>query len=75
MLNEHQKHWGVDQWAAFLSARALPCMPRSKLRLLELETELGDSLSAHDLANLAGDDPLRIGRNDSAMKQARPLAQ
>ena len=57
MLNENQKHWGVDQWAAFLSARALPCMPRSKLRLLELETELGDSLSAHDLANLAGADP------------------
>ena len=32
-------------------------MPRSKLRLLELETELGDSLSAHDLASLAGADP------------------
>jgi len=57
VLNENQKHWGVDQWAAFLSARALPCMPRSKLRLLELETELGDSLSAHDLASLAGADP------------------
>ncbi|MBK7462283.1 MAG: HDOD domain-containing protein [Betaproteobacteria bacterium] len=57
MLNENQKHWGVDQWAAFLSARALPCMPRSKARLLELEAELGDSLSAHDLANLAGADP------------------
>lgn len=57
MLNENQKHWGVDQWAAFLSARALPCMPRSKLRLLELEAELGDRLSAHDLASLAGADP------------------
>ena len=57
MLNENQKHWGVDQWAAFLSARALPCMPRSKLRLLELEAELGDKLSAHNLASLAGADP------------------
>lgn len=57
MLNENQKHWGVDQWAAFVSARALPCMPRSKARLLELEAELGENLSAHDLANLAGADP------------------
>lgn len=57
MLNEYQKHWGVDQWAAFLSARTLPCMPRSKARLLELEAELGESLSAHDLAKLADADP------------------
>jgi len=57
VLNENQKHWGVDQWAAFLSARTLPCMPRSKIRLLELEAELGENLSAHDLANLAGADP------------------
>ncbi|MDP3637872.1 MAG: HDOD domain-containing protein [Azonexus sp.] len=57
MLNENQKHWGVDQWAAFLSGRALPCMPRSKVRLLELEAEFSENLSAHDLANLAGADP------------------
>ncbi|PKO89133.1 MAG: hypothetical protein CVU16_12630 [Betaproteobacteria bacterium HGW-Betaproteobacteria-10] len=57
MLNENQKHWGVDQWAAFLSARALPCMPRSKVRLLELEAEFSENLAAHELANLAGADP------------------
>jgi hypothetical protein len=57
LLSENQRHWGVDQWAAFLSARELPCMPRSKTRLLELETERGDRLSANDLAELAGADP------------------
>ena len=57
MLTKNQKDWGVDQWAAYLSAHALPCMPRSKVRLLELETEKGESLSAHDLAELAGTDP------------------
>ena len=57
MLSKNQKDWGVDQWAAYLSAHALPCMPRSKTRLLELETEKGERLSAHDLAELAGTDP------------------
>ena len=57
MLTKNQTNWGVDQWAAFLSARALPCMPRSKVLLLEVETEMGDSLSAHELANIAGADP------------------
>jgi hypothetical protein len=37
VLTENQKRWGVDQWAAYLSSRELPCMPRSKARLLELE--------------------------------------
>ena len=57
MLQEHQKRWGVDQWAAYLSARELPCMPRSKARLLELETERGERLAARDLADIAGADP------------------
>lgn len=57
MLTEHQRHWGVDQWAAFLSARELPCMPRSKAQLLELESSLGDQLSARELADIAGADP------------------
>lgn len=57
VLSDNQRHWGVDQWAAFLSARDLPCLPRSKTRLLELETERGENLSAHDLAELAGADP------------------
>lgn len=57
MLSDNQRHWGVDQWAAFLSAREIPCMSRSKTRLLELETERGEHLSANDLAELAGADP------------------
>ena len=57
VLSDNQRHWGVDQWAAFLSARELPCMSRSKTRLLELETERGEHLSANDLAELAGADP------------------
>lgn len=57
MLSENQRHWGVDQWAAFLSARDIPCMPRSKSRLLEIEEERGDRISANDLASLAGADP------------------
>ncbi len=44
MLSEHQRHWGVDQWAAYLSGHELPCMPRSKATLLELESTLGDDL-------------------------------
>ena len=57
MLSEHQKHWGIDQWAAYLSAQELPCMPRSKTRLLELEATQGDKLAARELAEIAGDDP------------------
>ena len=56
MLSENQKHWGVDQWAAYLSNRELPCLPRSKARLLELESEHGDRLSARDLADIAAAD-------------------
>jgi HD-like signal output (HDOD) protein len=57
LLTENQKRWGVDQWAAFLSNRDLPCMPRSKSRLLELEAERGEQLSARDLADIAAADP------------------
>lgn len=57
MLTKYQEDWGVDQWAAFLSAHSLPCMPRSKIRLLELEAQFGETLSAHDLAEIAGADP------------------
>lgn len=58
MLTEHQKHWGVDQWAAYLSHRELPCMPRSKALLRQLEECRGESLSALELADIAGSDPL-----------------
>lgn len=56
MLTQHQLRWGVDQWAAYLSAQSLPCMPRSKLLLLALEEVSGDRLSAKELAGIANGD-------------------
>lgn len=57
MLTEHQKHWGVDQWAAFLTNQVVPCMPRSKLMLHALEEMQGENLSAADLTALVIGDP------------------
>lgn len=57
VLSENQKRWGVDQWAACLSSRELPCMPRSKARLLDLESAQGERLAARDLADIAAADP------------------
>lgn len=57
MLTEHQKHWGVDQWAAHLTAQTIPCMPRSKLMLRALEETQGENLSAADLTSLVISDP------------------
>ena len=74
MLSIHQMHWGVDQWAAFLTAHELPCMPRSKVRLLELEESLGEQLSAHDLATIASADPflcLRLLREAESHRTQR----
>jgi hypothetical protein len=57
MLTEHQRHWGVEQWAAYLTAQELPSMLRSKMMLLALEETKGDALSAKELADLASSDP------------------
>ena len=57
MLSSYQRQWGVDQWAAYLSGMELPCMPRSKARLLELQTERGEALAAADLADIVSADP------------------
>lgn len=57
MLSTYQREWGVDQWAAYLSAQDLPCMPRSKARLLELQAERGERLAAVELAEIASADP------------------
>lgn len=57
MLKEHQRRWGVDQWAAYLSGHELPCMPRSKSQLLELESSRGEELSPRELADIAAADP------------------
>lgn len=53
MLTEHQKHWGVDQWAAFLTHQTMPCMPRSKRFLRALERAEGEDLCAADLSRIA----------------------
>ena len=74
MLTEHQKHWGVDQWAAYLSSLELPCMPRSKARLLELEAERGERLAARELADIAAADPflcLRLLREAESHRAQR----
>ncbi len=57
MLTDYQKHWGVDQWAAYLTAQAIPCMGRSKLMLRALEETQGENLSAADLTSLVISDP------------------
>lgn len=57
MIKEHQRRWGVDQWATYLSGHPLPCMPRSKIQLLELESSQGEKLSPLELADIAAADP------------------
>lgn len=74
MLNERQKHWGVDQWAAFLTSQTLPCMARSKLALQAFEEAEGDELSAADLSALALADPylcLRLLREAESKRSHR----
>lgn len=74
MLTEHQKHWGVDQWAAFLTNQVIPCMPRSKLMLRALEETQGDTLSAADLTSLVISDPflcLRLLREAESRRTTR----
>ena len=74
MLREHQRHWGVDQWAAYLSAQPLPCMPRSKLLLKALEEVQGERLSMRELADIAGADPflcLRLLREAESHRTRR----
>ena len=74
MLSENQKRWGVDQWAAYLSNRELPCMPRSKANLIELEASQGEKLAARNLADIAAADPflcLRLLREAEAHRVQR----
>lgn len=74
MLTEHQKHWGVDQWAAFLTNQAIPCMPRSKLMLRALEETQREDLSAADLTSLVISDPflcLRLLREAESRRTHR----
>lgn len=74
MPSEHRKHWGVDQWAAYLTAQELPCMPRSKVLLRALEETKGESLSANELVSLVIGDPflcLRLLREAERRRSRR----
>ena len=74
MLTEHQKHWGVDQWAAFLSIQIIPCMSRSKLLLRALEDVQGENLSAADLISIVATDSylcLRLLREAESRRSHR----
>ncbi|HEX8963911.1 MAG TPA: HDOD domain-containing protein [Rhodocyclaceae bacterium] len=74
MLTEYQEHWGVDQWAAFLTAQELPSMQRSKLLLRALEETKGDALSVKELAGIAISDPflcLRLLREAEKRRSRR----
>lgn len=74
MLTDHQKHWGVDQWAAFLTNQTLPCIGRSKLMLRALEQTQGEDLSAADLTALVISDPflcLRVLREAEKRRSHR----
>lgn len=74
MLTGHQRHWGVDQWAAFLTIQIMPCMSRSKLMLRALEDVQGDDLSAADLTSIVISDSylcLRLLREAESRRSQR----
>ncbi|HEX8989043.1 MAG TPA: HDOD domain-containing protein [Rhodocyclaceae bacterium] len=74
MLHDYQDKWGVDQWAAFLTAQELPSMARSKMLLVALEESKGDALSAKELAAIAVSDPflcLRLLREAEKRRSRR----
>lgn len=74
MLTQRQTQWGVDQWAAYLSAQKLPCMPRSKLLMVSLEQVQGERLAVKELADIAGLDPflcLRLLREAESHRSRR----
>lgn len=74
MLQDYQRQWGVEQWAEFLTAQDIPCMPRSKTILLALEELQGEELSAADLTALITGDPflcLRLLREAEKRRSQR----
>lgn len=77
MISGYQKHWGVDQWAAFLSTQELPSMLRSKMLMSALEEQKGDELSSKELSDIAYGDPflcLRLLR-EAEKKRSRKLGR
>lgn len=57
MLTEFQKHWGVEQWVAFLRTKELPVLPRSRLHLAQLAEVEGERIAPRDLVSVVYGDP------------------
>ena len=67
--------WGVEQWAAFLTAQTMPVLPYSQHLLAALDDEENeDGLSLADIAGIAVNDPflvLMLLRKAETQKSAR----
>jgi hypothetical protein len=67
--------WGVEQWAAYLTAQPLPVLPYSQHLLAALDDEESDNdLSMADIAGIAVNDPflvLMLLRKAETQKSAR----
>lgn len=57
MLSHFQRHWGIDQWVAFLKDRDIPVLWASRERLARIREEAQDRLAARDLVPLVLGDP------------------
>ena len=58
MLTSAQKHWGIEQWAAWLKDKDIPILPATRAWLLALTPEEADIVSARELTGLVMSDPL-----------------
>lgn len=57
MLSAHQRHWGVEQWTAYLKGQDMPIMPRSRYLLQVAVAGEGEALSPRDLLGIVTGDP------------------
>lgn len=57
MLTSFQKHWGVEQWMAFLRNKELPVMPHSRVNLAAIIEAEGDRLAPRELVSIVYGDP------------------
>ena len=57
-MDRWKSRWGAAQWAAYFENQALPVMRRSKLLMVQLETDEGEQLAPRELADIVLQDPL-----------------
>ncbi|MDD5297011.1 MAG: HDOD domain-containing protein [Rhodocyclaceae bacterium] len=57
MLSEYQRHWGVEQWTAYLKAQDMPIMPRSRYLLQAVVATQAETISPRDLVGIVTGDP------------------